>query len=264
MADKEPKSLAQRFLDARKEIKVMTPEGYNDHFNYNYLSDAQIVSRIKTVLDKHGILFIYNSKSLGFQIFEHKFTDKWNNEKVERTIYNRVSVEYHFASADDSADMISGEGLGESLDKGDKGVYKAITGAIKYIYIKTFLIPTKDDPETDNNTLDTERKVTPDVTQEQPPATQTKPAAAKITVANFDAIQDPEEKKKAIDLDKRLKKVATKEDLSKLAGEIAALSEEAKEQLRVSYGNAMKLLKAKTAAKTEEKPKPSKAEKETK
>ena len=34
-------------------------------------------------------------------------------------------------------------------DTGDKWVYKAITGAVKYIFMKTFQISTGDDPEKD-------------------------------------------------------------------------------------------------------------------
>lgn len=37
--------------------------------------------------------------------------------------------------------------IGEGMDTGDKAIYKAITGAQKYVLMKTFLIPTGDDPE---------------------------------------------------------------------------------------------------------------------
>jgi hypothetical protein len=40
---------------------------------------------------------------------------------------------------------MSGVGTGE--DNSDKGTYKGITGGLKYILMKTFLIYTGDDPE---------------------------------------------------------------------------------------------------------------------
>jgi hypothetical protein len=51
-----------------------------------------------------------------------------------------------------SDDGVTGETLdypwmGWGVDPGDKGGYKAITGAEKYFLMKTFLIPTGDDPE---------------------------------------------------------------------------------------------------------------------
>jgi hypothetical protein len=39
------------------------------------------------------------------------------------------------------------EWAGSGSDKGDKGLYKAMTGAEKYVLLKTFLVPTGDDPE---------------------------------------------------------------------------------------------------------------------
>lgn len=40
--------------------------------------------------------------------------------------------------------------FGEGLDKGDKALYKAYTGAIKYYLADTFLVATGDDPENDS------------------------------------------------------------------------------------------------------------------
>ena len=40
---------------------------------------------------------------------------------------------------------------GIGFDKGDKALYKAKTGAIKYFFATTFLVATKDDPERDDN-----------------------------------------------------------------------------------------------------------------
>ena len=39
--------------------------------------------------------------------------------------------------------------MGAGDDGADKGLYKAYTGAVKYFLMKTFLIPTGDDPEAD-------------------------------------------------------------------------------------------------------------------
>ena len=39
---------------------------------------------------------------------------------------------------------------GEGMDKGDKGIYKAQTGALKYYLSVTFMVATGDDPEQDD------------------------------------------------------------------------------------------------------------------
>ena len=54
----------------------------------------------------------------------------------------------------DTGESYIAEGVGQGADSGDKGVYKAITGMMKYILLKTFLVPTGDDPERDPSECD--------------------------------------------------------------------------------------------------------------
>ena len=49
-----------------------------------------------------------------------------------------------------SGESLSSTIIGSGQDKGDKGPYKAYTGAQKYFLMKTFMIPTGDDPEKDD------------------------------------------------------------------------------------------------------------------
>ena len=55
---------------------------------------------------------------------------------------------------------------GEGLDAGDKAPYKAMTGALKYALLQSFLLPTGDDPEEERATPSgsprpPERSITP-------------------------------------------------------------------------------------------------------
>ena len=43
---------------------------------------------------------------------------------------------------------------GEGFDKGDKGIYKAYTGALKYYLANNFMVATGDDPERDEQKED--------------------------------------------------------------------------------------------------------------
>jgi hypothetical protein len=68
--------------------------------------------------------------------------------------------------------------VGEGQDAGDKAVYKAMTGALKYCLLKTFLIPTGDDPERD------ETPAKPPAPKSAPPTP--KPAAKQPTPRELD------------------------------------------------------------------------------
>ena len=58
----------------------------------------------------------------------------------------RVVMTYTFMDVN-SAEELTVKMPGEGRDPGDKGPYKAMTGALKYALLQSFLIATGDDPE---------------------------------------------------------------------------------------------------------------------
>lgn len=132
------KSLHEKLLKARGSIKKLEKDGFNSFNQYAYVTDEQIITEVKRVLDENGILFVFTSSITKIMPIK---TNKGDN-----TFLTNVEIEYQFS---DENGHITGKVPGQGLDKGDKGVYKAITGALKYCFLKTFLIPTGDDPEKD-------------------------------------------------------------------------------------------------------------------
>ena len=47
----------------------------------------------------------------------------------------------------DTGETITAKVAGQGLDSGDKAPYKAMTGALKYALLQSFLLATGDDPE---------------------------------------------------------------------------------------------------------------------
>jgi hypothetical protein len=58
----------------------------------------------------------------------------------------RVIMAYTFADVDSSEEVVA-KVAGQGLDPGDKAPYKAMTGALKYALLQSFLLATGDDPE---------------------------------------------------------------------------------------------------------------------
>ena len=56
---------------------------------------------------------------------------------------------------------------GEGMDKGDKGGYKAYTGALKYYLANTFMVATGDDPETESPSETMNKKAVKKATEKQ-------------------------------------------------------------------------------------------------
>ena len=58
----------------------------------------------------------------------------------------RVVMAYTFADVDSGEEVVA-KVAGQGLDPGDKAPYKAMTGALKYALLQSFLLATGDDPE---------------------------------------------------------------------------------------------------------------------
>jgi len=114
------------------ELGYLQKRGYNDHHKYNYATEADVSEAVRALLVKHGVLFIPNVVP----------------ESVSRVNgTTSLLVECVFINAEQPSDRLAVVMAGDGWDKGDKGPYKAVTGAVKYALMKTFLIPTGDDPE---------------------------------------------------------------------------------------------------------------------
>lgn len=135
------KTIYSKLVEVRKEIWGMEKSGFNDMQKYKYFSDDQIAEKFRSLFNKFWIAFEYSSKITGNR--EISSTKAWTKQFV-----TDVEVEYKFVDME-TGDFVAWFACWSWNDTGDKWVYKAITGAVKYIYMKTFQISTGDDPEND-------------------------------------------------------------------------------------------------------------------
>jgi hypothetical protein len=136
--DPMPLGLLRKLLDVRKGITTLTKGGTNEAQGYKYLQETQIVHMLKPLMDEAGIIFLFDTEKVATRV------NIRNSQHIDEVI-----VTAYFVDAD-TGEYIKKKSVGFGADSGDKGIYKAITGAIKYIFMKTFLIPTGDDPENDS------------------------------------------------------------------------------------------------------------------
>ena len=139
----EKLNLRQKLLEVSKAIEYLKKDKRNTGQNYNYLSEAKIKETIKAEFEKQGILFNYSTNNIAQ--YEISPTHKGTKQFV-----TNLNGTYKFLDVDSDA-VIIGSWVGSGMDTGDKGLYKAITGGIKYVLNTNFLIPSGDDPENDGN-----------------------------------------------------------------------------------------------------------------
>jgi hypothetical protein len=140
-------NLHQKIAKITGMIGGVEKRGYNAFHKYPYVMEADLVAAVRQYLAAAGIVIIPNA---------HKW--EYHGDIC------MVDIEYVVTDGNE-AFTFSMPGAGS--DRGDKGVYKAITGSMKYALMKLFKIETGDDPEGDTRV--DERTAVSQQRQEQPP-----------------------------------------------------------------------------------------------
>lgn len=121
---------------ALHEKGVLPKDKVNDFDNYAYFSEAGYKQLFTELFSEHGLELSAN------EVERESYTG--NNPKMPNGRF--VTFEFILTDIDTGfyeCTQISGEGL----DKGDKALYKADTGALKYYLANTFMVATGDDAE---------------------------------------------------------------------------------------------------------------------
>ncbi len=137
-------AIATKLVAAMGEIDAVTKEGRNELQKYKYVRAADVANEVRKVLVKHKIAFTYSTGN----------HERWTVDRIDRQTGNVIgqmnysNLEVHFTFTDaDSGESITLNGIGCGQDTGEKAVYKAMTGALKYALRMNFIIPDESDPE---------------------------------------------------------------------------------------------------------------------
>lgn len=134
--------LRKKLLAIMADCSYIKKDKRNLAQGYNYASEAAIKEKVQPALVRHGVLFQCDPVTLEERLIER--TTKDGRPVLE----SLVKCQFHYCFEDvETGEKREGTFFGTGLDGGDKALYKAITGAAKYILTTTFLIPTGDDPE---------------------------------------------------------------------------------------------------------------------
>lgn len=124
------------------EANYIQKDKKNPHFGYSYASEAAIKETLHELFVKHGVM-------PSFSTLNQQITEMYRNEKGKAQYRTTLTLAFRFFDIDDGS-SVEGTMEGAGVDGEDKGTYKAITGALKYCLTSQFIIPTGDDPESDN------------------------------------------------------------------------------------------------------------------
>ena len=154
------KQIAAKLNKIMADVGYIQKDGTNKFQNYTYLSEAGLLDKLRPALIKHGVVAIPS-------VVNYDTQPAGTTAKGAQQFLTTVLIETQFIDCE-SGESLSVRHVGQGMDNGDKGSYKATTGANKYTMFKTFQIPTGDDAEQES----------PEVAKPRTPASAT-PATGK-------------------------------------------------------------------------------------
>lgn len=129
--------ISQALHQVMSSVGYIQKTGKNAFHGYKYAGEADLLEKLRPAMLEAGLLLIPSITSVS-PIDDHGVTT--------------VQLEYSLVHKDGDVWPFKIGAAGQGGDKnkngvGDKGLYKAITGANKYLLFKLFQIETGDDPE---------------------------------------------------------------------------------------------------------------------
>lgn len=130
----DSRTFHQRLSDAGAEVAYLEKGGFNKHFKYSFLQEAEVKRAVGAALRKHGLAI-------------HDVTYAPIGEVTGQSAVLLCTVEIG-----DGSSFGEFQGVGAGTDSSDKAPMKACAAALKYALTSGFLIATGDDPEDDGGT----------------------------------------------------------------------------------------------------------------
>lgn len=139
------KLIYKAMIDIMNKVSSIGKDRKNEAQRYNFRGIDDVYNEMHSIMAECGVFCIPN-------ILEDRTEDR-PSSKGGVLIYRVIKMSFDFIAQDGS--MVTATTIGEGMDSGDKASNKAMSVAQKYALIQTFLIPTDDlkDPENDSHDL---------------------------------------------------------------------------------------------------------------
>lgn len=137
-----PTNLPAKLAYITGKMAGVPKAGFNTNQKYKFVRESDVAEKLSALLSEQHVF-------LKQTVLNHSMHELYRTSSNSMMWLTEVEVEFTWMDGD------TGEVLGPVIfpghgaDTGDKGIYKAMTGAEKYFIMKTFLVSTGDDPEAD-------------------------------------------------------------------------------------------------------------------
>lgn len=130
------KTLHEKLVEIAQEVPYIQKKGTNEALDYKYVGDAQVVTELRDQFLNRGIIVTPRHEVINVSVI-----DRGNRAA---NIVTTIESTFTFSDGRESLTVTT---VGQGTDSGDKGAFKAMTGARKYAILQALMIATGDDPE---------------------------------------------------------------------------------------------------------------------
>jgi len=169
----------QKMADIMSDMGAIEKDRKNIQQGYSFRGIDDVYNFVQPIMAKHRVVMLCT-------MIEDRSEER-PSKSGGVLLYRILKLRYHFMAEDGS--MVATEVIGEGMDSGDKASNKALSVGQKYAILQTFLIPTEDlkDPENEDPQPAAKNKPVGQVTK--PPVEQKK-AEGPATEAQVKEIQE--------------------------------------------------------------------------
>src|SRR5271156_2363476 len=128
------KNLTMKLTEILAAVERVPKNGWNDNQKYKFATESDISDCIRAELASRGI-FVWST----VRDLSRRDAPTRSGTQTITTVW----VDYTFEDAETGEEKKVSY-PGEGADGGDKGIYKAMTGALKYMLLKNFLMSSGD------------------------------------------------------------------------------------------------------------------------
>lgn len=147
-------NLYEKIVEIMKDVHYLQKDDTvgTGKSSYKAISEQKVTSAVRNSLIKHKVVVIpvKQDRREVYTEYEKENTYQGTIEKKQR-LMTEVDVTYRIINADAPDEFIEAVSSGSGVDSQDKGIGKAMTYAHKYLMLRTFAIPTGEDPDKEHN-----------------------------------------------------------------------------------------------------------------
>lgn len=142
-------NIYQRISKVMQEIEYLTKDdnvktGKTE--SYKAISEEKVTSSVRASLISNGLVILPIEQRTE-EVFTEYEKEAYGKVEKKQRLLTRVDVKYKIVNVDKPEEFEILASSGSGVDTQDKGVGKAMTYSYKYMLLRTFAIPTGEDPD---------------------------------------------------------------------------------------------------------------------